>query len=114
MLTIESILLTAVRVATFKQQQPLTNATGFFFERDNGLYLVTSRHVVIDRPTRHFRDRLEIEAHIDPDNMTKSAAFSMPLYRDGQSLWHQGFDTAGEIDVAVIEIDRAALPATTC
>jgi hypothetical protein len=33
MLMIESILLTALRVITFKQQQPLTNATGFFFER---------------------------------------------------------------------------------
>ena len=47
MLKIESILLTALRVVTFKQQQSLTNATGFFFERHNRLFLVTSRHVVI-------------------------------------------------------------------
>jgi hypothetical protein len=50
--------------------------------------------------------------HTDLDNMTKSASFSMPLYRDGESLWHQGVDTAGEIDVAVLEIDRSAFPAT--
>ena len=36
----------------------------------------------------------------------------MPLYRDGKSLWRQGLDTAGEIDMAVIEIERAALPET--
>ena len=36
---------------------------------------------------------------------------SIPLYRDGKSLWRQGQDGAGEIDVAVIELERAALPA---
>lgn len=45
--------------------------------------------------------------------MTKSTGFSIPLYRDGKSIWRQGLDTAGEIDVAAIEIERAALPATT-
>ena len=32
------------------------------------------------------------------------------ITKDGRSLWRQGEDAAGEIDVAVIEIDRAALP----
>ena len=45
--------------------------------------------------------------------MAKSSGFSIPLYRDGKSIWRQGLDTAGEIDVAVIEIERSALPATT-
>jgi hypothetical protein len=33
------------------------------------------------------------------------------LYEAGKSVWHQGLDAAGEIDVAVLELDRAALPA---
>lgn len=107
---IEPLLHTARRISTFAQQQQLTNATSFFFERDDRLFLVTSRHVVIDEPSNHFPDRIEIELHTDPDNLAKSIGFSIPLYRDGTSLWRQGFDTAGEIDVAVIEIDRAALP----
>src|SRR4029079_13290195 len=36
-----------------------------------------------------------------------------PLYRDGASLWRQGVDGGGQIDVATIEIERAALPAST-
>jgi Trypsin-like peptidase domain len=114
MLKIESILLTALRVVTFKQERPLTNATGFFFERNSRLFLVTSRHVVIDQSTGHFPDRLEIEVHVDPTNMAKSTGFSIPLYRDGKSLWRQGLDAAGGIDVAVIEIERSVLPKTTC
>jgi len=110
---IESVLLTAARVCTFERQRPLTNASGFFFQREERLFLVTSRHVMIDEPSRHFPDRIEIELHVDPDNVAESTGFSIPLYRGGKSIWRQGLDTAGEIDVAVIEIERAALPPTT-
>ena len=109
---IDSLLLTATRISTFEQQQSLTNATGFFFERDSRLFLVTSRHVMYDEPSKHFPDRIEVELHDDANNMASSIGFSIPLYRDGKSLWRQAVDTAGEIDVAAIELDRAALPET--
>ena len=112
MLLIDPLLLTATRVSTFEQQQQLTNATGFFFERNGRLFLVTSRHVMVDHPTKHFPDRIEIVLHTDPDNIASSTGFSIPLYRDGRSLWRQATDTAGEIDVAVIELERPALPPT--
>jgi hypothetical protein len=109
---IESLLLTATRVITFQQQRQLTNASGFFFERDGHLFLVTSKHVMLDELSRHQPDRIEIELHIDPENMVQSAAFSIPLYRNGKRLWRQGTDSAGGIDVAVIEIERTVLPET--
>jgi S1-C subfamily serine protease len=107
---IEPLLLTTARVSTFDGKRPLTGASGFFFERDGRLFLVTSRHVVIDPPSKHFPDRIEIEIHTDAKNLTRSTAISMLLYLDGKSVWHQGNDAGGEIDVAVIELDRAALP----
>ena len=110
---IEAILLSAARVFTFKDDQRLTNASGFFFERDERLFLVTSRHVFFDDPTGHAPDRIEIELHTDPDNMAKSTWFSIPLYRDGKSAWRQGIDSAGPVDIAAIEVERGKLPATT-
>lgn len=107
----DSLLLTAARICTFQQQMLLTNASSFFFERDDRLFLVTSRHVLCDETSNHFPDRVEIELHIDPENMAKSIGFSIPLYRDGVAVWRQGQDAAGPIDVAVIEIERSALPA---
>lgn len=107
---IENILLTAVRLCTFRQNDLLTNASGFFFERDNRLFVVTSRHVMIDEPTGHYPDRIEIELHTDPDNLAQSTGFSIPLYRDGKSIWRQGLDASGEIDVALIQIEKDALP----
>lgn len=107
---IESILLSTVRVSTFEASKHLTNASGFLFEREDRLFLVTSRHVMIDKPTKHFPDRIEIELHTDPNNVAKTSGFSIPLYRERKSAWRQGEDSAGEIDVAAIEIERAALP----
>lgn len=110
---IETILLTAARVYTYLDDQRLTNASAFFFERDERLFLVTSRHVVFDEPSGHAPDRLEIELHVDPENMARATWFSIPLYQGGKSVWRAGVDGAGEVDVAVVEIERDALPPTT-
>lgn len=110
---IESLLLASARIVTFVNHQHLTNASGFFFERDQRLFLVTSRHVVFDDPSHHHPNRIEIELHVDPDDLAESTGFSIPLYRNGKSVWRQGRDAAGEIDVAVIELNRDALPQNT-
>jgi len=108
---VDPLYLAAPRVSTFLGRHALTNASGFFFERDSRLYLVTSRHVVIDEASDHLPDRLEIELHTDARNLTLSTGFSMLLYAGGKAVWRQGRDSGGEIDVAVIELDRRALPA---
>lgn len=109
---LEPILLTATCIYTFVDNRPLTNASGFFFQRGDRLFLATARHVLCDEASEHFPNRIEIELHVDRDNLAKSTGFSIPLYRDGWSLWRQGTDSAGDVDVAVIEIDRAAFPST--
>jgi len=107
---IESLLLAVTRVSTMLGQNQLTNATGFFFERDERLYLVTNRHVVHDEAGEHFPDRLEIELHVDAQNIGRTVQFSIPLYLDGKSVWLEGLDSAGAIDVVALELDREALP----
>jgi hypothetical protein len=109
---IESLLLAVTRVATMVGTERLTNATGFFFERGERLYLVSNRHVVLDEASGHRPERLEIELHVDPENMAQTTAFSIPLYRNARRLWRQADDSAGTVDVIAIEIERAALPTT--
>jgi len=109
---IESLFLTCTPVRTFNQQTSLTNASGFFFQRNDRLFLVTSRHVLIDEDSNHFPDRIEIEIHTNPDNLATSSIFSILLYDGEKSVWRQGTDSAGEIDVALVEIDQAQLPET--
>ena len=106
----EPILLTTARVSTYDGDRLMTGASGFFFERGDKLFFVTSRHVVIDTPTKHFPNRIDIELHTDAVNLTLSTQLTLWLYKDGKSVWRQGSDPGGEIDVAAIEIDRALLP----
>ena len=110
MTTADPLLLATARVSTFLGPLLQTNASGFFFERDERLYLVTSRHVVIDAANKHLPDRLEIELHLDDVDLTRSTGFSIPLYAGGQSLWRQGRDSGGDVDIAVLELEVAKLP----
>jgi len=107
---IDPLLLSVTRVSTFKGQQLLTNASGFFYSCGKQLFLVTSLHVLWDDTREHYPDRISIELHTDPDDLSQSTDFSMPLYRDGKSIWRQGNDGADSVDVAALEIDCQALP----
>jgi S1-C subfamily serine protease len=106
----DEALFGVTRILTFAGDQGLTSASGFFFERDSRLFLVTSRHVLFDEPTDHGPDRIEINLHIDGRDLTKLVTLSILLHRNGLTVWNQARDSAGEVDVAVLEIDRAALP----
>ncbi|MEJ5991685.1 serine protease [Ramlibacter sp. PS3R-8] len=107
---IEPLLLAVVRVQTFLDTRLLTAASGFFYERDGRLFVVTSRHVLVDEPTGHHPDRVELTLHTDEVDLTRFARLSVPLFRDGKSVWRHARDSGGEIDVVTVEIDRAALP----
>lgn len=110
--TTNRLLLTAARVLTFIGDAPLTNASGFFYEAGDRLFLATSRHVLLDEDSSHAPDRIEIEFHTDRENLTQTTTYSIPIYRYGRSLWRDAADSGGAIDIAVIEIERDAMPPT--
>lgn len=111
---VDALLLTAARIGTFQGDKPLTNASGFYFERDGALFLVTSRHVFIDGDNEHHPDRIEIEIHGDAADLAQAVPHSIPLYADGVSRWRSAEDAGGDIDVALLPVDRSALPAGHC
>jgi hypothetical protein len=108
--TLDPLYLVATGLTTFEGPHSRTNASGFFFEREGRLYLVTSRHVLFDAPTGHYPDRLEIVVHNHPQDLTRCICWSMPLYTQGVANWRQAEDSGGAIDVAVLEVNRAQLP----
>lgn len=107
---IESLLLTAARISTFERERALTAATGFFFERNQRLFLITSRHVLIDAASGHHPDRVEITLHTHPTDLTQLGRVSIDLYEQGRGRWRQGEDGGGSVDVAALELDRSSLP----
>lgn len=110
---LEEVLLATTHLHTYAGSQHLTNATGFFFHRDGRLYLVTSSHVLQDEASGHLPDRVEIELHTSANDLSDIAIFSIPLFSQGAELWRKASDTAGPVDIAVIEILINRLPAKT-
>lgn len=106
----ESVLLSCTQLATFAGDRPLTRASGFFFERDDRLYVVTSRHVAFDVDGEHAPDRIELDLHLDRVDLTRAAVARLALYERGVAVWRQATDAGGPIDVAVVPVDRGALP----
>jgi len=107
----DEALFGVTRVLTFAGAKGLTSASGFFFERDGRLFLVTSRHVLFDAATGHAPDRIEIGLHTDALDLTQLVTLSILLHREGLTVWHEARDSGGEIDVAALELDPAAIPA---
>lgn len=110
---LEPLLMTAARVGTFAGDAALTNASGFFYRSGDRLFLVTSRHVLLDEATGHRPDRIKIVLHVDSGDAARTTGYDIPLYRDGMSQWRDATDGGGAIDVAAIEIEQSRLPAST-
>jgi S1-C subfamily serine protease len=108
---IDPLLLSVARITTFSGDRVLTAASGFFFGRGDRLFLVTARHVLVDQPSGHYPDRIDMTVHTDTVDLRRCAVHSVPLYREQMSAWRQARDSGGEVDVAAIELDPAALPA---
>lgn len=107
---VEPVMLAITNIRTCKNRQPLTNATGFFFRRDDRLYLITNRHVVVDEGSGHHPDELVIRLFNKPDNLAQTVDFSIPLFRDGKAQWIQATDSSGITDVVAIQLKKDALP----
>lgn len=106
----EPLLLAATRVSTFDGQRPLTAASGFFFTRDGAVFLVTSGHVLADPAAGHAPNRIEIAFHADVDDLTDVRVLSIWLFDGGLAAWRQGSDSGGDVDIAVVPLDRTLLP----
>lgn len=109
---INEILAVVVLIIQIQSGQPVGTATGFFYIRNDVVYLVTNRHVILDEEKGIKPDTLRVKLHEDPKDMTKNVDFDIPLYSDNSVKWHVHSDyKTKKIDVAVIEIDQRALRA---
>lgn len=86
---VNEMLLHVVKVWTIASQRFLTNATGFFYQQEGYLYLITARHVVDNPSAGHHPDSLQISLHVDSKDLHHINELSIPLYLDGVSQWFE-------------------------
>jgi hypothetical protein len=103
--TIDRLFLRVAKVQTLWGATQLTNATGFFCLHDNFLYLITSRHVVINETAHHHPDVLQLTLHTDALDLRKTAELSIPLDVAGNPQWLQHPKYLGRADVIAVPIN---------
>lgn len=102
---IDNMFIRVAKVQTFAAGERLTNATGFFYLHDHFLYLITARHVVINRLSNHRPDSVQVSLHTNAANLRERADLSIPLYADGVPQWWQHPQYGDRVDMVAISIN---------
>ena len=109
---INEILAVVILIVQIQSGQPVGTATGFFYVKNDIVYMVTNRHVILDEEKGIKPDTLRVKLHVDPTHMTNNVDFDIPLYSASLARWHVHPDyVTKKIDIAVIEMDQKALRA---
>ena len=110
MASVNEILAVAVLITELQAGNAVGTATGFFYSRDDEVYLVTNRHVVREESRNHRPDQLRLRLHTDLNDLSKNADWEVPLY-DGQTArWtvHPKYPIP-LIDIALVRLDQQVL-----
>jgi len=102
---IDKRLVRVAKVLTIAGDAVLTNATGFFYNRDRYLFFITCRHVVIDEPSGHRPERLKLLVHADENDLRINGELMLELYdAQGRPLWREHPELGAAVDVVAVPI----------
>lgn len=108
------LLLVVTLIVMVQGGRDVGTATGFFYVKNDVLYFVTNRHVVLDEAKGLKPDALRVRLHTDPKDLTKNVDRVIPLYLGSKAAWHVHKDYARtRVDVVVIEVDTKTVTAGT-
>jgi hypothetical protein len=103
--SIDKMFLRVVQVKTIVDGEPKTNATGFLYLQDNYLYLITNRHVVLNEPTHHRPEALQVALHSNASDLRETRELTIPLYLDDAPLWREHPGLGEQVDVVAVPIN---------
>lgn len=77
--------------------------TGFFFEYEGKIFLITNRHVLINEKSNFFPDKIVIRLNSSVTDITQSRELSYELYNGDSPLWKE---LSPQIDLVAFEISK--------
>lgn len=103
---IDSRLVRVAKVLSFRDGNQLGNATAFFFLRDGYLYLITNRHVVCDDVNQLYPQKLQVQVHDDPADLTSHGELWLDVLDDaGNPRWREHPTLGKAADVVALPIN---------
>ena len=103
---INPIILIVTIVIQMQGGKIIGSASGFFYEQKDKLYLVTNKHVFIDKQKNIIPDQFKLKLHTDVNDTRKNGEYILPLYKGNKKLWKTHLQFS-EADVALIEINKS-------
>jgi hypothetical protein len=71
--------------------------TGFFFTKNNNLFLITNRHVIIKEDEKYFPNALRMLLHTNPADLRQNANFDIHLYDGHRRLWRESSTPGADV-----------------
>ncbi len=111
MASIDPIYISTVFIERFENQTPMGSATGFFYFKNNNLYLITNKHVIygnkfFEKTTKAEINKFKLFLHTNVSNLKDNQSLEIILIKDTKNLWLEHNDPKIDIVVIPIEIDR--------
>ena len=111
-ISIDQFYLTVVRLSTHSYDEignldphVLRYGTGFFYMKNEILFLITNRHVIIQETENYFPNMLRMPIHTNLNNFRQNADFDIHLRNAAVRLWREPNPPASDV-VAIPLVDR--------
>jgi len=107
---IPSLAFSVAQLECFRGNELIARATGFFYAAGGDVYLITSRHVVLEEEAGHRPDKLKLRLHTDASDIRRNGVYVVPLYdRPGRRLWLEHPAYGAAVDVVAIPLNASRL-----
>lgn len=75
-------------IQVMQSDREVATATGFFYKRGDGIFLITNKHVVVNAKEPSFQpDTLVIRVHTNHQSLTQNKDIGIGIRAGGRSLW---------------------------
>lgn len=111
-ITIDSIYVTTTIIEGLSKKSHFNWATGFFFQENEEVYLVTNKHVIYDknyfsRESKPLIDSIKIKLHTDSSNLSKNEDVKIDLFdKENNKIWLEHSESKIDVVLIPLKIDR--------
>ena len=106
---IDPIHLSTTLISRYLDKESKGNATGFFFQSEQGsIYLVTNKHVIYgdnfykDEAVPEI-DKIDITLHVNRNDLSQNKTITIGLFKKENRLWRE--HSRKDIDIVCIPLD---------
>lgn len=100
---VDILLKTTTLIVCKEGRKNIGTGTGFFFDHNGKLFLITNRHVLIDEKKNFYPDKIVIRLNKNIADVTQSKELTYDLYNGEKGLWKE---LSSNIDLVALEVSR--------